>query len=140
MWASGWHSWGRTRQSISIPELQFRLEVATAGPPPRELLKSLGQVGGLEPSGALARYGSGALLQTFGDADVEGSGRLSFSQLEGARAGAEEQWWNPNGVLLRDLKLPLSREKLQELFDIFNTDHSGTISYYELLNRLFAKG
>ena len=33
--------------------------------------------------GALARYGCGALMQTFCDADDEGSGRLSFSQLEG---------------------------------------------------------
>jgi len=30
----------------------------------------------------LARYGCGALLQTFVDAD-DGSGRFSFSQLEG---------------------------------------------------------
>lgn len=29
------------RQSISIPELQFRLEVATAGPPPCELTRTL---------------------------------------------------------------------------------------------------
>lgn len=31
----------------------------------------------------LARYGAGALQQTFADADEDYSGRLSFSQLEG---------------------------------------------------------
>lgn len=96
------------RQSFSISELQYRLEAARV----EDILGEL--------KGALARYGCGALMQTFCDAD-EGSGRLSFSQLE--------------GVMLRDLKLPLPRERLQELFDIFNTDHSGKISYYELLNR-----
>ena len=96
------------RHSISVAELQFRLEAARVD----DILGEL--------KASLARYGCGALLQTFVDAD-DGSGRFSFSQLE--------------GVFLRDLKLPLSREKLQELFDIFNTDHSGRIPYTELLNR-----
>ncbi|CAK9039150.1 Hypothetical protein (Fragment) [Durusdinium trenchii] len=97
------------RRSISVAELQFRVEAARV----EEIMGEL--------KVQLARYGAGALQQTFADADEDYSGRLSFSQLE--------------GVLLHELKLPMSREVLQELFDLFNTDQTGQISYRELLNR-----
>ncbi|CAJ1429289.1 unnamed protein product, partial [Effrenium voratum] len=95
------------RGTISVAELQFRLEAARV----EDLLG--------EFKGALARFGARGLLDAFARAG-EG-GQLSLEELE--------------GVLVGVLQIPAPRQRIRDLFDVFSTEHGGKIPYRELLRR-----
>eukprot|EP00930_Biecheleria_cincta_P032429 TRINITY_DN22508_c0_g1_i1.p1 TRINITY_DN22508_c0_g1~~TRINITY_DN22508_c0_g1_i1.p1 ORF type:complete len:4404 (-),score=1151.18 TRINITY_DN22508_c0_g1_i1:37-13248(-) len=95
--------------TICLAELQFRIEAARVD-------VILG-----ECKAVLAGVGVKGLLQAFDEADTEQCGRLNYAQLE--------------GLLLGRLQLDISKANLRELFNIFDLDDSGRISYRELLQR-----
>eukprot|EP00933_Yihiella_yeosuensis_P049039 TRINITY_DN455_c0_g2_i1.p1 TRINITY_DN455_c0_g2~~TRINITY_DN455_c0_g2_i1.p1 ORF type:complete len:1580 (-),score=424.29 TRINITY_DN455_c0_g2_i1:582-5279(-) len=94
---------------LCLAELQFRIEAARVDDILGEYKKHL------------ARFGGTELLEALVEIDTDIPGRLNYAQLE--------------GFLLSTLGLQIPRPRVRELFDIFNADHNGTISYQELLQR-----
>ncbi|CAE8643096.1 unnamed protein product [Polarella glacialis] len=93
---------------LCLAELEFRLEAARV----EDILG--------ECKAGMAKFGS-QLLEAFVATDTERCGRVSYLQLE--------------GLLLGSLRLDLPRQRVRELFTLFNADEGGKISYKELLHR-----